>query len=120
MDEEDAERAISLNSIPGIQKIFNFVNNQQLASWQKKGIAAEDVFVKLKLNKAGEKLLENPKFLSWVKYVDDYNIKNPDKETAMIPTLTAHYGDEVLAKMLEAAKKWIGPKASPRTCKLSR
>ncbi|POM64195.1 Secreted RxLR effector peptide protein [Phytophthora palmivora] len=36
------------------------------------------VFTKLKLNTAGEKLFENPKFLDWVKYVDDYN-KNPDK-----------------------------------------
>jgi len=103
--ENDEERAISFKSIPGVGKVTDAVTKAKLAKYLKSSRTSDEVFTKMKLGKAGEKLFENPKFLAWVKYVDDYNMKNPDKATSMIPTLTAHYSDDVLAKMLAAATK---------------
>nr|AEK80750.1 Avh147 [Phytophthora sojae] len=109
--DEDEERAISFNSIPGVGKVKNIVDKQKAAQWLKKGKEADDVFTKMKLNKVqGEKLFENKKFLAWVKYVDDFNAKNPDKATSMIPTLTKNFGDDVVARMIEAATKVEGTK----------
>lgn len=103
--EGGEERGISFNSIPGIEKLSKFVDKLKLARWMKKGKTADDVFAKMKLAKAGDKLFDDPKFLAWVKYVDNYNNKNPGKETSLIPTLQKVYGDDVLARMLEAATK---------------
>ncbi|KAG6616534.1 putative secreted RxLR effector protein [Phytophthora cinnamomi] len=106
VNEDDEERGISLNSIPGIKKITSIVDEQKASIWLRKGKVADDVFTKMKLNKvSGEQLFENKKFLAWAKYVGDYNRKNPDKVTSMIPTLTKNFGDDVVAKMLESATK---------------
>jgi len=106
--ENDEERAISFKSIPGVGKVTDAVTKAKLAKYLKSSRTSDEVFTKMKLGKAGEKLFENPKFLAWVKYVDDYNMQNPDKATMMIPTLTAHYSDDVLAKMLQQAMKVKG------------
>ncbi|POM81284.1 Avirulence protein (Avh) [Phytophthora palmivora] len=101
--ENDENRAIK--SIPGVDKVSSYLNKQKLAKYLKNDKDTEVVFVKLKLDTAGEKLFENPKFLDWVKYVDDYNAKNPHKLKPMLPTLVKQYNDEPLSKMLEAAKQ---------------
>ncbi|KAE8964532.1 hypothetical protein PR003_g30058 [Phytophthora rubi] len=111
VNDEDEERAININSIPGIKKITNMVDKRKASSWLKKGKVADDVFTKMKLNKvAGEKLFEDKKFLAWAKYVDDFNMKNPGKATSMIPTLTKNFGDDAVGRMIEAATKVEGTK----------
>ncbi|POM64586.1 Avirulence protein (Avh), partial [Phytophthora palmivora] len=104
-DENGEERAFGIKSIPGAEKISSYLNKQKLAKYLKKDKDTDAVFAKLKLNTAGEKLFESPKFLAWAKYVDDYNTKNPDKAKSMLPTLMTQYNDEALSKMLEAAKQ---------------
>ncbi|KAE8987534.1 hypothetical protein PR003_g22555 [Phytophthora rubi] len=87
------------------------VDKRKASSWLKKGKVADDVFSKIKLNKvAGEKLFEDKKFLAWAKYVDDFNVKNPDKATSMIPTMTKNFGDDAVGRMIEAATKVEGTK----------
>ncbi|GMF52818.1 unnamed protein product [Phytophthora fragariaefolia] len=89
---------LNRDSLPGVKTITKIVDKKKAAIWLKKGKVADDVFTKMKLNKiSGEKLFQDQKFLGWVKYVDDFNAKNPDKATSMIPTLTKNFGDDVVA-----------------------
>ncbi|POM81783.1 Avirulence protein (Avh) [Phytophthora palmivora] len=111
LENDNEERALNLNSILGVDKLKTAWTQNKLSTYLKKKKTADEVFVKLKLgNKASDKLFQDPKFLAWVKYVDDYNSKPGNKEMSMIPTLTNHYGDDVLAKMLDAASKTDGTK----------
>ncbi|POM75648.1 Avirulence protein (Avh) [Phytophthora palmivora] len=103
--DDDEERAFGIKSIPGVDKFSSYLSKQKLAKYLKNDKDTDAVFAKLRLNTAGEKLFENPKFLDWVKYVDDYNDKNPHKAKSMLPTLVNQYNDETLSKMLEAAKQ---------------
>ncbi|KAE9192891.1 hypothetical protein PF005_g18287 [Phytophthora fragariae] len=57
----------------------------------------------MRLNKAGSWLLYRPQFTDWLKYVDDLSVKNPAKGTSAFSTLTSHYGDAALYKMIEEA-----------------
>ncbi|POM81626.1 Avirulence protein (Avh) [Phytophthora palmivora] len=104
-DENSEERVFGIKSIPGVDKLSSYLNKQKLAKYLKRDKETDAVFAKLKLNTAGEKLFENPKFLAWVKYVDDYNVKNPNKPKSMLPTLMRQYSGESLSMMLEAAKQ---------------
>ncbi|KAG7379830.1 hypothetical protein PHYPSEUDO_008077 [Phytophthora pseudosyringae] len=103
-EKDDEERTFSIKAMPGVEKISSLVNKQQFAWWLRNGEKADDVFTKLKLNKAGDSILNNPKLAAWVKYVDAYNVKHPEKKTSTIPTLAKQYGDDVLATMLQTAK----------------
>ncbi|KAK1935399.1 hypothetical protein P3T76_010624 [Phytophthora citrophthora] len=105
--EEEEERGFV------VSKLQNFVNNQQLARWLKNGKSTDDVFTKLKLNKAGSTIFENPKFVAWIKYVDDFNSKhNKGEAISAIPTLSKQYGDDVLATMLQKARQVETTKAT--------
>ncbi|POM81283.1 RxLR effector candidate precursor [Phytophthora palmivora] len=105
-NEDDEERAINFKSMFGVDKISSYLNKREFAKVLRKNSEDIDtVFAKLQLVTAGEKIFENPNFLIWAKYVDDYNVKHPGKAKSMLPTLTTQYGDKGLAKMLEAAKQ---------------
>ncbi|KAG1694427.1 hypothetical protein DVH05_021507 [Phytophthora capsici] len=93
------------------------------------GKSVDDVFVLLKLDQEGEKLLANPLFTTFTKVTNTLNQQKPDnQQTAAISVLTTHYGDEVIAKMLgrvpmskfstdlETAllQKWVSGKMKPR------
>ncbi|EEY55243.1 secreted RxLR effector peptide protein, putative [Phytophthora infestans T30-4] len=70
--------------------------------WLWRGKSSEDVFKRLKLDGGLEKLMENPKFFSWMTYINMYNKKNPDKKMAMTDVLTKTYGDLALSRMLDS------------------
>ncbi|KAF4131910.1 hypothetical protein GN958_ATG18943 [Phytophthora infestans] len=59
----------------------------------------------LYLHEIGEKTLVNPKFSTWVKYLDNFNDRYPGEKTTVIDGLKAHYGDRALLQMLNAAKE---------------
>ncbi|OWZ05365.1 Avirulence (Avh) protein [Phytophthora megakarya] len=104
--KDDEERAFGIKSIPGVNKVSNFLNNKKLAKYLKTDKEVDDVFVKLKLNSPNKNVFENPKFLKWSQYVDDFNQKNLGKEPkSMLPTLLRHYDGVQLSTMLEAATK---------------
>ncbi|OWZ08129.1 hypothetical protein PHMEG_00019377 [Phytophthora megakarya] len=111
MADLEEDRALNINSIFGVNKIKTAYTQSKLSSYLKKGKSEDEVFTKLKLgNQANEKLFQDPKFLAWVKYIDDNNAKTGSKKMSIIPTLTKQYGDDTLARMLEAASKTDGSK----------
>ncbi|KAG6616538.1 putative secreted RxLR effector peptide protein [Phytophthora cinnamomi] len=73
--------------------------------WLAGGNTVDDVFKLLKLNKAGDDLLISPLLDTWSTYMQIANKENPAKKTTLFATLTAHYSDNGLARMIEAAKK---------------
>ncbi|OWY92981.1 RxLR effector protein, partial [Phytophthora megakarya] len=104
-NEDDEERAFGIKSIPGADKVSSYLTKQKLANYLKKDTDTEAVFAMLKLDTAGEKLFEDPKILSWLKYVDEYNAKNPAKATTPLTTLKKTYNDETLLNMLQTASQ---------------
>ncbi|GMF18714.1 unnamed protein product [Phytophthora lilii] len=58
--------------------------------WAKKQRSPDKVFVSLKLDKAGDKLLENPAFNVWVAYTRMATNTNPER--AILTSLTARQG----------------------------
>ncbi|KAF4036028.1 hypothetical protein GN244_ATG11936 [Phytophthora infestans] len=89
---DDDERAINtgLKSFPGADMVSSFITKQKLAVWLKNNKDTDDVFVGLKLNAADDSILKNPKFVAWVKYVDNYNAKNPGQPSSILAPLKKH------------------------------
>ncbi|POM71455.1 Secreted RxLR effector peptide protein [Phytophthora palmivora] len=81
------------------------IQAEQTNQWLRMEKVPADVFKLLKLDDIGFSLLENTLFSAWVNYMKLFNEQNPTEKTSVIATLTAHYGDDVLAKIIEAGKK---------------
>ncbi|KAL4117374.1 hypothetical protein PRIC2_011365 [Phytophthora ramorum] len=105
-DNDGEERGFDVSKLKKFQTwLLPKTSLEKLDDWLEKGKPAKEVFDRLQLTKFGDKLLDNPAFIAWVKYADDLSAKYPGKAASTIPTLTAEYGDEALFKMLEAAMK---------------
>ncbi|KAG6971542.1 hypothetical protein JG687_00001976 [Phytophthora cactorum] len=52
----------------------------------------------------GDKLLNNPRFVTWVAYADDFNANFHEQATQIVSTLKGHYDDDALSRMLVVAK----------------
>ncbi|KAF4138827.1 hypothetical protein GN958_ATG12036 [Phytophthora infestans] len=52
-----------------------------------------------------EKLLSNPNFRTFMGFIDDYNVQNPGNGATVIKSVTATYGDDVAAAVLQRATK---------------
>uniref|UniRef100_H3H3G1 RxLR effector PexRD54 WY domain-containing protein n=1 Tax=Phytophthora ramorum TaxID=164328 RepID=H3H3G1_PHYRM len=74
--------------------------------WLTSGKSSDDVFTLLKLDKAEKNFFDNPLYKTWSSYMNGYNNKHPGKETNLFKTLTTHYNDKRLIKILEEAKKY--------------
>ncbi|EEY55089.1 secreted RxLR effector peptide protein, putative [Phytophthora infestans T30-4] len=113
---DDDERAINtgLKSFPGADMVSSFITKQKLAVWLKNNKDTDDVFVGLKLNAADDSILKNPKFVAWVKYVDNYNAKNPGQPSSILAPLKKHVN---LGKQQNKPKV---PKTWQRNCRPSR
>ncbi|KUF78850.1 hypothetical protein AM587_10000641 [Phytophthora nicotianae] len=59
-------------------------------------------------------------FNTWVKYVDDFNEKNPTKKESMIPSLLTLYSDIDLSRVLEMAKKASTTEALARKLRMEQ
>jgi hypothetical protein len=115
--EDDEERAISIKSIPGLDKLKKMPVFEKLTqlfktrvtpgtfmNWAKKGKSPDYVFQKLKLNAVPEeKLFSSVDFPVWVAYVRLSSKTNAD--AAISGALVARYGDVALNKMVETALK---------------
>lgn len=70
------------------------------------GKSADELFTRLKVDKAGENIFGSKQFEKWANAVTKASKQDPGvAEMAMATTLTARYGDEGLANMLFAAKR---------------
>ncbi|OWZ00664.1 Avirulence (Avh) protein [Phytophthora megakarya] len=79
------------------------VTPEKLENWLKQGKSADVVFERLHLHAVGRRLFNEPQFNAWVQYADELSVKIPGMSA--ISTLTRQYGDEVLFRMIETAKK---------------
>ncbi|KAI9982470.1 hypothetical protein PInf_008413 [Phytophthora infestans] len=100
----EEERGVSA---PAAETVVNSLKSAstQLDEWLAKGKPTDDVFKLLTLDVAADDLLANSKLTEWITYMKLFNQANPKKQTSLIRTLTTHYGDEALAKMVVAAKQ---------------
>ncbi|KAH7469367.1 hypothetical protein KRP22_004614 [Phytophthora ramorum] len=96
---------------PSTKRLAESLQAQQLKSWTEAGLSVDDVFRRLNLNTGLDDILTNPLFLTFNKYLVDFNTWNPGKSTTMVETLARSYGDIPVAKMLEAATKVDDTKA---------
>lgn len=102
-DVELAKVLEAAKKVPSTEKIAKELQSAQLTLWTKK-FSPDDAFKMLQLDVKVDKLLTNPNLALWITYLGKYNELNRGKGTTMIKTFTKFYGDEALAKMLEAAR----------------
>ncbi|KAE9205208.1 hypothetical protein PF004_g17622 [Phytophthora fragariae] len=103
---DDDERVITAPSLETVaNSIKSTVSVEKLHDWPKKGESADDVFKLLTLDKAADDFLAHPNVNAWINYIKLFNEENPTKRASLIATLTAQYGDDGLAKIIEAAKR---------------
>ncbi|KAF4139258.1 hypothetical protein GN958_ATG11618 [Phytophthora infestans] len=105
--ENDERAGIPVSAIEKIKALLQMssVSPKTLRHWVNKGKSKNAVFIRLKLDQAGDNLLSNPQFVTWVAYADDFNAKFSEKATPLLSTLKAQYRDEVLSEILIAGKK---------------
>ncbi|ETM97380.1 hypothetical protein PPTG_24982 [Phytophthora nicotianae INRA-310] len=106
-DANDEARGFSLKSIPGLSKLTSMFKTKitpgTLLNWANKEKSPDYVFLKLKLDKTGHQLFDNPDINVWAAYTNAVVKSNADD--AMLTTLRARYSDDALAKMFETGKK---------------
>ncbi|KAG7384326.1 hypothetical protein PHYPSEUDO_002791 [Phytophthora pseudosyringae] len=103
-DEELVKALEAAKKVPQTEKMATELQAAQFKQWLKE-FSPEDVFKLLKLDAGVDKLLTSPSLVTWITFLGQFNAKNPGKGSTMIKTFTKFYGDEALAKMLEAAKQ---------------
>ncbi|OWZ12206.1 Avirulence (Avh) protein [Phytophthora megakarya] len=101
-DDVLSQMLIAAKKKPETKEMATTLQIEQLQTWLSKKTPADDVFALLQLNKADDKLFDSPQFALWSKYLDD--LSGPNKETTMIATLSTHYADEAMIKLINAAK----------------
>ncbi|OWZ21645.1 Avirulence (Avh) protein [Phytophthora megakarya] len=89
---------------PATEKIAKQMESELFEFWLSK-YAPDRVFRILKLHQSQAPLLENSILNTWVKYLDEFNSKNPNKQTTMLETLRKQFGDEELTKILKSVDK---------------
>ncbi|POM70255.1 Secreted RxLR effector peptide protein, partial [Phytophthora palmivora] len=104
--KNDEERGMSISNV---EKIKRWIMPMEVSlktrqRWLNDGKPAKDAFYRLYLNKAGEMLIQQPQFETWLRYVDDFNSKYPTKAKHPITVLEKAYSDKKLAVMIEMAK----------------
>ncbi|ETL80638.1 hypothetical protein L917_18885, partial [Phytophthora nicotianae] len=81
------------------------VSADHLQAWLKRGDTTNSVFKALQLQKVGDALLDSAQLTALIKYLKLFNEANPTKKTTLVATLTAHYGNQGLAKIIEAGQQ---------------
>ncbi|KAF4144564.1 hypothetical protein GN958_ATG06244 [Phytophthora infestans] len=106
-NEERAGTGASISVVDKLKAAFSSsaVTPQQLQSWLNKEKSAAAVFTRMHLTKAGNKVLFHPQISAWIQYVDDLNAKMSTKGASAVSVLTTQYGDDVLYKMIQDAKR---------------
>jgi hypothetical protein len=97
---------------PIVTKYMNLFNTvdprfkkDTLQNWLKKGLISEDDFALLTLGKSADDLLTSSQLSAWKNYVNLFNKENPTEKVSALAALTARFGDDALATMIDAAKK---------------
>ncbi|KAG7376273.1 hypothetical protein PHYPSEUDO_013850 [Phytophthora pseudosyringae] len=96
----DEERATSPSTLENLVK--STTTTDELEAWLKRGDTTNYVFKALQLQKAGDGILGNPQLVTWISYMKLFNEANPTKKSSLITTLTAHFGNQGLTRIIEA------------------
>ncbi|OWY96850.1 RxLR effector protein [Phytophthora megakarya] len=97
-DDVLAKMLAGAKEVDNTKEFAKKIEGAQIAHWIQAGNNVDDVYKILKLNQAGDKLFENPLFVSWAAFVVKKNSKDPGSE--MFTTFTKYYDDDVLATMI--------------------
>ncbi|KAG2765314.1 hypothetical protein Pcac1_g23214 [Phytophthora cactorum] len=85
------------------------LEKQLFAEWEAKQYTPDHIFRAVGLKNfygdATGPILSDPVLKFWVRYMNEFNTKHPDKRTTIFETLRKNYGDEALVGMLVATKK---------------
>jgi hypothetical protein len=103
----------TLKTVPATKTMATKMQGEQFMAWRTEKQEPGDVFVWLALNKAGDDLFSNPLLTTWLKYSDDFYSRSQRKSITTIEPVREAYGDEVLLKLILAAKK------DPSTAKMA-
>ncbi|KAE9338124.1 hypothetical protein PR003_g11662 [Phytophthora rubi] len=103
-DKAILKMVAAAKKVPATKSVATRLEAAQIENWLSTNKSPADTF-KLFGLRADDSLLANPTLNSWVKYLDDFNTKNPKDKTTMVETFTTHYTDEGLYQMLKAARE---------------
>ncbi|KAG6944767.1 hypothetical protein JG687_00017663 [Phytophthora cactorum] len=107
-DEEIfVQMLIAAKNVLSTEKIAIRIQAEQTALWLKNKKEPAAIFKLLKLQDTELPLFENPLFIAWVKYTDDFCMTHFGTKLTTISVLREFYKDkdDVLAKMILAANK---------------
>ncbi|KAK1941112.1 hypothetical protein P3T76_007818 [Phytophthora citrophthora] len=103
---EGEERVGGLNTIANAVKstAAKFKQTKELKGYLKQQQSADEVFALLKLTDKTDNILTHPKIEAMAKYITMLNKENPRNRVQLIDVLAARLGDDVVSRMIEAAK----------------
>ncbi|KAE9303546.1 hypothetical protein PF008_g22199 [Phytophthora fragariae] len=113
-EETVVQMLIAAKKVPSTENLAVKIQAEQAKLWLSKGKTPAEVLALLHLGKQENSLFSNPLFTAWIEYTDEYNKIYFGTRNTAIPALKAYYNDDVLAKMILAAKK------NPSTSSLSK
>ncbi|OWY93666.1 RxLR effector protein, partial [Phytophthora megakarya] len=85
-----------------VKSVFTKGTPEKLQKWLQQEKSVDTVYKNLHLNKPGYPF-DNPHFAAWVDYANTLSVKFP--KMSAISTLTKHYGDEMLYRIIQLAKR---------------
>ncbi|GMG17139.1 unnamed protein product [Phytophthora fragariaefolia] len=104
-EEPMVNMLIAATTTPSTEKIAVRIQVELTQLWLKRQKSPAEIFTLLKLGQADGTLLENPLFIAWMKYTDDFNEMYAKGRAPAMNTLMTHYSSEQLAKMVIEAEK---------------
>ncbi|KAG7384314.1 hypothetical protein PHYPSEUDO_002779 [Phytophthora pseudosyringae] len=106
-DEALTPVLVAARKVPKTKDIAAELQAEQFKRWLSTNQLPENIFKLLQLDKAGDDLLANPQLNNWFTYTKDFNLnlKNVDDQASTIAVLRDNFDDDVLARMILAAKK---------------
>ncbi|ETN03830.1 hypothetical protein PPTG_15158 [Phytophthora nicotianae INRA-310] len=97
---------IAAKNAPTTEKLATSLQKEQLQVWLKSGKSPQAVFKALALDNEADNLFASPQFKIWLDYSLDFKKANPRANTVpVIDTLTAHYRDGNLLRIIKEAKE---------------
>ncbi|EGZ15004.1 hypothetical protein PHYSODRAFT_286232 [Phytophthora sojae] len=104
---EDSEERVGFDTLTGLAKAgaSKVTGTTVLDTWLFHNVNGVQVLAKLQLGDDIAAALTSSKLKTLRKYIAMYNNKHTNTPTSLIETLTAHYGDDVVAKALAVAQK---------------
>ncbi|KAF1791255.1 hypothetical protein GQ600_3761 [Phytophthora cactorum] len=113
VDDFNKYMLVKAKSVASTEKLALRVQADQTKLWLQNQRTPDELFTLLRLDKAGDSLLENPIFDAWIKYADDFREMYPKLSMDPIATIDEYYSSAKVAKMIVEAT------VSPKTEKIA-